>query len=216
MGKKAGALLNATEKAAAAERIVQKDGERIGSMIDDLSRTGAKADVEALVAAQRTKVASEVATAVSPDATREAGRFAEWLDTIENKVGKAAGGDVKALWEARRELRKDIDWKKPSTPATATTTGSASCTSRWGMRSRPPAPAPGPSSAPTSPPAGRTPTGTIARPCGSRKPRPRGPGARGPTGCWGCRNSSGCSGAWRPGASPRCPWRSGAPWCSTW
>lgn len=113
MGKKAGALLNATEKAAAAERIVQKDGERIGSMIDDLSRTGAKADVEALVAQQRTKVASEVATAVSPDATREAARFTEWLDTIEHKVGKAAGGDVKALWEARRELRKDIDWKKP-------------------------------------------------------------------------------------------------------
>lgn len=112
LGKKPGSLLNAGEKAAAAEKIVQQDGERIGSMLDDLSRTGVKADVEGLIAQQRTKAAAELSAAVSPDAQREAGKFSTWLDSVETKVGKEAGGDIKALWEARRELRKDIDWKK--------------------------------------------------------------------------------------------------------
>lgn len=112
LGKKPGSLLNAGEKAAAAEKIVQQDGERIGTMLDDLSRTGVKADVEGLIAQQRTKAAAELSAAVSPDAQRETGKFSAWLDSVEAKVGKEAGGDIKSLWEARRELRKDIDWKK--------------------------------------------------------------------------------------------------------
>lgn len=110
LGKKPGTLLNAAEKAAAAERLVQKDGERIGTMLDELSAAGTKADTAKIVSEFRQKVAAETASAVSPDAQRAAKQMDDWLTSVETKVGE---GDVKALWEARRELRKDIDWKKP-------------------------------------------------------------------------------------------------------
>lgn len=110
LGKKPGALINAAEKATAAERLVQKDGERIGKLLDDLSAAGTKAETGKLVADFRQRVAAETASAVSPDAQRAAKQMDDWLTSVETKVG---AGDVKALWEARRELRKDIDWKKP-------------------------------------------------------------------------------------------------------
>lgn len=112
LGKKPGSILNAAEKAAAAERLVQKDGERIGQMLDELVTAGQKPNVTNLVGEFRQRVASETAAAVSPDAQRAARQMEDWLTSVETKVG-AEGANVKTLWEARRELRKDIDWKKP-------------------------------------------------------------------------------------------------------
>lgn len=112
LGKKAGSILNAAEKAAAAERLVQKDGERIGQMLDELAAAGQKPNVSTLVGEFRQRVAGETAAAVSPDAQRAARQMEDWLTSVEQKVG-AEGANVKTLWEARRELRKDIDWKKP-------------------------------------------------------------------------------------------------------
>lgn len=112
LGKKAGSILNPAEKAAAAERLVQRDGERIGQMLDELAAAGQKPNVGNLVGEFRQRVAAETAAAVSPDAQRAARQMDDWLTSIEQRVG-AEGADVKTLWEARRELRKDIDWKKP-------------------------------------------------------------------------------------------------------
>lgn len=112
LGKKPGSILNAAEKAAAAERLVQRDGERIGQMLDELAASGQKPNVTNLVGEFRQRVASETAAAVSPDAQRAARQMEDWLTSVEQKIG-AEGANVKTLWEARRELRKDIDWKKP-------------------------------------------------------------------------------------------------------
>lgn len=108
LGKKPGSILSAAEKATAAERMVQRDGERVGQMIDDLSRAGEKADVAKLIATQREKVTADMLNAVSPDARKAATQFDEWLTSIEQKAGS---GDIKELWAARKELRKDINWK---------------------------------------------------------------------------------------------------------
>lgn len=110
--KKAGSILSPAEKAAAAELLVQRDGERIGQMLDELAAAGQKPNVSTLVGEFRQRVASETAAAVSPDAQRAARQMDDWLTSVEQKVG-AEGANVKTLWEARRELRKDIDWKKP-------------------------------------------------------------------------------------------------------
>jgi len=112
LGKKAGSILSPAEKAAAAERLVQRDGERIGQMLDELATAGQKPNVSTLVGEFRQRVAAETAAAVSPDAQRAARQMDDWLTSVEQKVG-AEGANVKTLWEARRELRKDIDWKKP-------------------------------------------------------------------------------------------------------
>lgn len=112
LGKRPGGLLNAAEKAAAAEKILERDGQRIGTMLDELAAAGQKPNVTALVGEFRQRVAAETAAAVSPDAQRAARQMDDWLTSVEQKVG-AEGADVRTLWEARRELRKDIDWKKP-------------------------------------------------------------------------------------------------------
>lgn len=105
LGKKPGSLINAAEKATAAERLVQKDGERIGKLLDDLSAAGTKAETGKLVADFRQRVTAETASAVSPDAQRAAKQMDDWLTSVETKVGE---GDVKALWKASEELRADL------------------------------------------------------------------------------------------------------------
>lgn len=105
LGKKAGSLLNSAEKAAAAERLVQRDGERIGQMLDELAASGQKPNVTGLVSEMRQRVAAETAAAVSPEAQRAARQMDGWLTSVETKIGE---GDAKALWKASEELRADI------------------------------------------------------------------------------------------------------------
>lgn len=109
IGKKAGSILNPGEKALGAERLLEKNGQRVGELVDQLAASGQKAEIAKVVSAQREQIAQDMVRAVSPDAQRAARQADEWLTSIEKKIGD---GDVKATWEARRELRKDIDWKK--------------------------------------------------------------------------------------------------------
>lgn len=111
LGKRPGSLLNAAEKAAGAERLVQKDGERMAGLLDELSTSGAKSETTKIISEFRQKVAAETASAISPDAQRAAREMNEWLTSAEQKI---AEGDVKALWKASEELRADIALGKDS------------------------------------------------------------------------------------------------------
>lgn len=109
IGKKAGSILNPGEKALGAERLLETRGARVGELVDQLAASGQKVEIAKVVSAQREQITQDMIRAVSPDAQRAARQADEWLTSLEKKVGD---GDVKLTWEARRELRKDIDWKK--------------------------------------------------------------------------------------------------------
>lgn len=115
-GKEAGSIIRtAEEKAAAAVKLVEDRGQKIGSLVDELAGSGAKADVSALLSQQRQNVIKELATKVDPELKKAAKKIEEtWFADIEKKV---ADGDVRKLWETKRDLGKRIDWEAPASNA---------------------------------------------------------------------------------------------------
>lgn len=115
-GKQAGSIIRtAEEKATAAVKLVEDRGAKIGSLVDELAASGAKADVSALLSQQRQNVIKELATKVDPELKKAAKKIEEtWFADIERKL---ADGDVKKLWETKRDLGKRIDWEAPASNA---------------------------------------------------------------------------------------------------
>ena len=99
LGKKAGSLLNSAEKAAAAERLVQRDGERIGQMLDELAASGQKPNVTGLVGGDASARGRRDGRGGLPEAQRAARQMDGWLTSVETKIGE---GDAKALLEGER------------------------------------------------------------------------------------------------------------------
>jgi len=115
-GKEAGAIIRTTEeKAAAAVKLVEQKGQKIGALVDELAASGNKANITEMLSQQRQQIIKDLATKVDPELAIAAKKLEKtWLADIEKKV---ADGDVKTLWETKSRLGKRIDWEAPASNA---------------------------------------------------------------------------------------------------
>jgi hypothetical protein len=106
-----GGLKSAAEKEAAAAASREAKGKAVSGLLDELGASGAKADIKALVQAEREKITQQMLNGVNPDLQRAAKQADEWMSGLESKL---ADGDIKAVWQAKRELGAEINWKAPA------------------------------------------------------------------------------------------------------
>lgn len=101
------ALKNTAEKAALAKSTLESAGRGVGEAIDALSASGVRADITDLAASIEQR-AADFAARSGPQYRTAAKEAESWLADIKTAAGD---GDVKRLWQFKKDLGDSTVWK---------------------------------------------------------------------------------------------------------